>query len=530
MTKHSLTIANVFKNIVEQYPDKVALIFQEEQITFSNLDKQVDKLAGVLFDKGVCRQEKIIIYLPHMPEWVIIWLALQRIGAVAVPVTHFYSYEELSYIVKDSEANTIFCSDKNLDQVVKASTISSFKRIIVVENSELEAFKRPSNMESTEIITMNDLLKGEILPPPLLESDGKDTAEMLYTGGTTGVPKGVPIKHVLFLDTINGTRKMVESIIPKSKAITVQGAPLNHIFGQDLGLGSILSGDTLIILPKLDLDDFLSTVDKYKATTLFGTPTFFKMVLDHEKINNYDLKSVLFAVCGGEALPSETVKRWTDKVGRPLYSIYGSTETCGLIAAATVGEPFPPGTIGKIVVTKQAKLIDSDTLDPVSVNEPGELLVSSENMVTGYWNKPEETSRHFISLDGKIWYRTGDILRIDENGWLFFVDRSVDLIKHKGYRVAATKVEAVLLKHDAVRECCVVGILDENVGEKIKAFVVSKNNVTADELIRWCSEALASYEVPHYIEFINELPKSAVGKLLRKKLRDDERQKQELVK
>jgi long-chain acyl-CoA synthetase len=181
------------------------------------------------------------------------------------------------------------------------------------------------------------------------------------------------------------------------------------------------------------------------------------------------------------------------------------------------------------VPAKQAKLVDPDTLELVPTNTPGELLVSSENMVDGYWNKPEETALHFINLDGKLWYKTGDILRMDENGWLFFVDRSVDMIKHKGYRVAATKIESVLLKHDAVSECCVVGVPDKDVGEKIKAFVVPKmdaRDITADKLIQWCSERLATYEVPQYIEFRNTLPKSAVGKLLRRKLRDEERQKQ----
>ncbi len=531
MKRDCVTIDDIFRNTVEQYPDKTALIFQEEQITFSDLNKQIDKLSGVLSAKGTVKQEKIIIYLPHMPEWVVIWLALQRIAAVAVPVTHFYGYDELAYIVKDSRANTIFCSEKNFEQVMKASTDSTFKRIVVIGKGDLSGIEKPSNMESTEILSMDDLMKGDFLPPPAVEIDATDTAEMLYTGGTTGFPKGVPIKHVLFLDTINGSRTMVESLISKGKAVAVQGAPLNHIFGQDLGFGSLLSGDTLILLPKMDRGIFLDTVDKYKATTLFGTPTFFKMVLDHEKINDYDLKSVLYAVCGGETLPFETAKRWTEKVGRPLYSIYGSTETCGLIAGAKVGEPFPQGTIGKVVPAKQAKLIDSDTLEPVSADEPGELLVSSENMVTGYWNKPEETARYFISLDNKLWYRTGDIVRIDKDGWLFFVDRSVDLIKHKGYRVAATKVESVLLKHPTVAECCVVGVTDENVGEKIKAFVVPSTDakaVSVEELIKWCSEGLAIYEVPHYIEFRETLPKSAVGKLLRKKLRDEERRKKEL--
>lgn len=527
MTRQFISIDEMFRDTVERYQDKIALIFQEKRLTFSALNEKVDILAGALSAKGIKQQERVIIYLPHMSEWVIIWLALQRIGAVPVPVTHFYGYEELGYIVKDSGASNIFCSVKNLEQVIKAASAGSFKRVIVV-GTDASELQKPAGIEATELISMDDLMEGNAPPPPSVEIKTTDTAEMLYTGGTTGFPKGVPIKQVLFIDTVTGSRKIVESLIPKGKAVTVQGAPLNHIFGQDMGFGTLLAGDTLILLPKMDISIFLDTVDKYKATTLFGTPTFFKMVLDHEKIDNYDLKSILYTVCAGEALPPETARRWKEKVGQPLYSIYGSTETCGLIAGTTVGETAPQGSIGKIVPAKKAKVINPETLEPVAANESGELLISSENMVDSYWNKPEETARHFITLNNELWYRTGDIVRIDENGWLFFEDRSVDMIKHKGYRVAATKVESVLLKHDAVSECCVVGIPDENVGEKIKAFVVpTKNgeNVNVEELIEWCNARLASYEVPHYIEFRESLPKSAVGKLLRKNLRDEERKK-----
>mgnify|MGYP001134481928 CR=1 FL=1 len=528
MTKRYATIDDMFRNTVEQYPDKTAIIFKEDKITFSTLNKSVSRLAAAL-SKDVDKHERIAIYLPHMPEWIIIWFALHRIGAVPVPVTHFYKHKELAYIVNDSGSEIVFCSNRNFEQVMKVSTKNPLKKIIVVGNKDQSGLEEHSSMQQIDVVAMDDLLGDNYLFSPIVEIDGRDTAELLYTGGTTGLPKGVPIKHVLFLDTINGTRKGIETIIPEGEAITIQGAPFNHIFGQDLGLGALLSGDTLILLPRLDLGEFLFHVDKYKATTLFGTPTFFKMLLEYKNIDNYNLKSVLYAVCAGEALPSETAKRWTEKVGNPLYSIYGTTETCGYVAGATAGEPFPKGTVGRVVPTKQARLVDPDTLKSVSVNEPGTLLVSSKNMVTGYWNKPEETALHFINLDGTLWYKTGDILRMDENGWLFFIDRSVDMIKHKGYRIAATKIESVILKHEAVSECCVVGIPDKDVGEKIKAFVVIRmdaKDVTVSKLLKWCEKNLAAYEIPHYIEFRNSLPKSAVGKLLRRKLRDKERQKQ----
>jgi long-chain acyl-CoA synthetase len=472
MARQFDAIYDMFKNAVEQNPDKTALIFEEKRFTYSDLKEQVDKLAGILAAKGMKKGDRAIIYLPHMSEWVIIWYAMHRIGLIAIPVTHFYGAEELSYIIKDCAARIVFCSDKNFPTVIESSAGSDFRSIVIVGTSDVSGIVKPPHLQETEIINMNNLMKGDAPSAPEVKIAGDDLAEFLYTGGTTGFPKGVPINHSLYLDGIFGNRKATESTIPIGTATVIQGAPLNHILGQDIGLGATLWGDTLVLLPKMDIELFLSSVDEHKVTTLVGTPTFFKMVLNHEKINDYTLSSTKYTVCAGEALPADTATRWADKAGSPMYVMYGTTETCGLVTRATAGEPFPQGTIGKVVPAKQTKIINPDTFEPVAVGEAGELLVSSDNMVTSYWNKPEETEAHFVHHDGRLWYKTGDIIRSDEDGWLFFFYCSVDQIKHKGYRVAATRVESVLLKHPLALECCVVGIPDDDVGEKIKAFVV----------------------------------------------------------
>ncbi|MGI6328647.1 MAG: class I adenylate-forming enzyme family protein [Dethiobacteria bacterium] len=519
------TINEVFQDTVSRFPDKTALIFNDQKYTFSELHKMVEQVAAYLYSSGISKQDRVIIYLPHLAQWVVIWLGLQRIGAAAVPVTHFYGHEELVYIGTDSEVETIFCNDKNVNQVITAAEKRPFKRIIVVGDKAADL----PVVEGVDILSFDSIMQQKVSPLPAINIDKKDLAEILYTGGTTGTPKGVPISNINFLEAIGVKRNEIEPLVPKGSGVAVQGAPLNHIMGQELGLCSLLSGDTLVLLPRMDLDVLFSQIEKYKASVLFGTPTFCRMILEHDKLDNYNLNSLLYVFTAGEALPPEVAKRWFDRFKKPIYHGLGTTETCGGVAGTNAGEPFPEGTVGKVVPTKKVKLVNPETLEPVAVNEPGELLVHSENMVTGYWKKPEETARHFIHLDGKMWYRTGDIVRMDEEGWIFFVDRSVDMIKHKGYRVAATKVEAVLYKHDAVFECCVVGVPDEKVGEKIKAFIVTKEgmkNVTAEELIEWCSGRLSSYEVPNSVEFTDALPKSAVGKILRRKLRDQERQKQ----
>jgi long-chain acyl-CoA synthetase len=223
-------------------------------------------------------------------------------------------------------------------------------------------------------------------------------------------------------------------------------------------------------------------------------------------------------------------ERWYKKFDKPIYQGYGTTETCGRVSLTPMGEVAPSGSAGKITPLQQVTLVDPDTLKTVPAHEPGELLVSSGHMVREYWNKPEETAECFVNVKDKLWYRTRDIVRIDSDGWLFYLDRSVDTIKHKGYRVAASEIEAVLQEHHAVIAACIVGVPDEKVGERIKAFVVLKKDikgVSSYDLIRWCRDRLAPYKVPQYIEVRDMLPKSKVGKLLRRELRAEERKKLE---
>jgi len=236
---------------------------------------------------------------------------------------------------------------------------------------------------------------------------------------------------------------------------------------------------------------------------------------------NYDIGSLRYCASGGDALPREIAAKWLNKFKRPLYQGYGSTETGG-VSGTPIDEKAPMGSCGRVLPYQTIKLIDPDSMRPVSQGRPGEMLVSSEHMVREYWNKPEETSKCFIELDNRRWYRTGDMVRMDEGGWLFFVDRTADIIKHKGYRISCSEIEMTLQDHPSVAAVCVVGVPDKNVGERIKAFVVLKEDlkgVSAYELIKWCKDRLTYYKVPSYIEFRDMLPKSKVGKILRRELR-----------
>lgn len=536
------SIYEAFNNTVAAVPNKQALVYLGKKYTFSQLKNLVERLADRLSVLGLEKESKAILYLSNSPQWIIVWLSLLRIQAVPVPITPVYPPNDLKYIINDSGAETIFCTDTNYGYVAQVFPETGLKRAIVTDAVELlpwwkrligRAFSKIPEGKfalGESIFGFRSLLKPGAHSLPNFVSENEKTAEILYTGGTTGFPKGVPVPNTLFMQVANETRKAREVLIPKGEDVVIQGGPLYHIMGQGLGLGALLNGDSLVLLPRMDLDGMFDHIQRYRVTSLFGVPAMYRMILDHDRVDYYDLTSLKYCFSAGDVLPLELANRWLKRFGIPIYQAYGTTETVGGVSITPAGEPFPEGTIGKIMSFQRVKLVYPDTLSEVGLDEPGELLVCSENMVTGYWNKPEETAECFIRIDGQLWYKTKDLVRMDKDGWLFFVDRSADIIKHKGYRVAASKVEAVLQEHPSVTASCVIGVPDEKLGERIRAFVVLKEDVmgvSAYELISWCRERLAPYEVPQYIEFRDMLPKSKVGKLLRREMRADERRKLE---
>jgi long-chain acyl-CoA synthetase len=367
-------------------------------------------------------------------------------------------------------------------------------------------------------------------PLPASDRNGDSIAEILYTGGTTKFPKGVPITHNLFLVSAREQITMSSPLFAPEENVVMGNAPLFHILGQTCSLATLLTGGSLILQPRINLDAAFDAIQRFKAKTMIGVPALYRMILEHVRLHQYDLSSLEYCFSGGDVLPVEIGKRWQEKFGRPIYQGYGATETCGGVAMCPVNQGNPPKSVGRIVKSKKVKIVDPATLEPVPTGKPGELLVSSTYMVSSYLKKPEETAASFVDLGGEKWYRTADIMSMDEDGNLYFVDRTVDTIKHKGYRVSASEIESALQEHPAVIASCVVGLPDEKVGERIKAYVVLKEDIkgiTGYELIKWCRKTLVSYKVPHYIEFRDMLPKSKVGKLLRREIRSEEKRRKE---
>jgi len=538
------TIIEAFESRVEKHPDKTATIFVGSTFTYSQIGEYVRRFAAALHGMGVREGEKLIIYIPNSPQWVIAWFGIQKAGGIAVPITPIYTSYDLQYIANDSGAETVICADTNYGYVQRAMVGSNIRRVIVTNVVDLlpwwkrifgKAFdKIPAGKVSRDDKTylFEKLMRQSSSLPQAAKAKGDQIAEILYTGGTTKFPKGVPIAHDLFLESSDEQLSVSEPFFPKEENVILGGAPLFHILGQACELATLCFGGTLILQPKVNLDGMLETIQRFKAKTFVGVPALYRMILEHDRVDSYDLQSIQYFFCAGDVLPVEIGAQWFERYKKLIYQGYGATETCGGVTMCPVGVDNPPRSMGCLVPSKKIKIIHPDTLEPVPLGEPGELIVSSERMVRAYWNKPEETAVSFIEMDGRKWYRTGDIVSMDEKGYLYFVDRTVDTIKHKGYRVSASEIESVLQEHPAVIGACVVGVPDQDVGERIKAFVVLKEDIkgiTGYDLIKWCRQKLASYKVPQYIEFRDMLPKSKVGKLLRRELRAEERKRFEKV-
>jgi len=538
------TLYGAFEQISSRLPNKTALIYLDERFTYAQLKRMILSFSSSLARLGVEEGDRVVLYLYNTPQMIISLLALDRIGAISVPVAPVYSAYDLEYLVNDSGAETIICMDSNFNYVQEILHKSTLKRVIFTHMLDLvPAWKRWVAMgfdrvpggkrpAGDNIYSFKHLLKkGDPGRLPEFRLEGGDrTAMILYTGGTTGFPKGVPLSEGIFLYRLLEWRRASEDIVRPGEGITALAAPLYHIIGGMDSMSPLLvGGDTLILFPRVILDAFLDHIQRYRATHMFAVPALYRMLLEHDRLGFYDISSMKYCGTGGDSLPPEVGRRWYQKFKIPLYQGYGTTEFCGAISLSYARDGIPPdGSAGRIMPGSKWKLVNPDTMESVPEGNPGELLGTSPYAVKEYWRKPQETKECFLEIEGEVWYRTKDIVRIDKDGWLYFVDRSVDMIKHKGYRIAAAEIERVLQEHKSVLSACVMGIPDEKVGERIKAFVVLKSDtrgVSSYELIKWCRERLAPYKVPHYIEFRDMLPKSKVGKMLRREIRADERRK-----
>ena len=530
-----------FEKMADKYPDRPAVIYLGEKFTYTRLQNLINRFATALNRLGVRKGDKVMLYISNSAQWVIAFFGIQKIGAVVVPVAPIYTSFEIEYMINDSGAETIICLDTNFGYVQDIFSKTSLKRAIVTNLVDLlPLWKRtvgflfdkiPNGVvkKGENVYFFKDLVKQSPEKLDVEIDPWKDLSYILYTGGTTGFPKGVPGNHMGMTSYVRDVMEDVAGgYIEEGKDTYIAINPLFHIMALGLFVAIGLNyGNTTIIMPVPQVDSILRAIEKYRVKWILGVPALYRMILENDRLDQYDMSSLKYCYCGGDVLPIEVFKRWKDLFGLNIYQVYGSTEA-GHVTYSRLDREPELSSIGLPLKTRECKVVDPDTLEPVPIGETGELVVTSDYTLKHYWNKPEETSRSYVDIDGKVYYRMSDYVRQGERGDIYYVERSADVIKHKAYRVSASEIEAVLQDHPTVIGACVIGVADPKVGERIKAIVVLKEDargVDASELTRWCRERLAPYKIPQYIEFRDMLPKSKVGKLLRREIRDEERRK-----
>lgn len=530
-----------FEKMCEKYPDRAAIIYLGESFSYARLKDLIDRFATALNRLGVSKGDKVMIYISNSVQWVIAFFGIQKMGAVAVTVPPIYTSFEIEYMINDSGAETIVCLDTNFGYVKEIFSKTCLKRVIVTNLVDLlpiwkrtigflfDKIPRGKINKDKNVYTFKGMLKHPSQKITVNIDPWKDFSYILYTGGTTGFPKGVPGNH---MGMVSYVRDIMEDVaggyIKEGNDTYIAVNPLFHIMALGLFVAIGLNyGNTTIIMPVPQVDAILQAIQKFRVRWFLGVPALYRMILENDRIEQYNLSSLKYCYCGGDVLPIEVFKRWKERFNIPIHQVYGSTEA-GHVTYSRLDKEPEMMSIGLPLKTRRCKVVNPDTLESVPIGETGELVVTSDYTLKHYWNKPEETIRSYIEIDGEIYYRMGDFVRQNDKGEIFYIERSADIIKYKAYRVSASEIEAVLQDHPTVIGACVVGIPDPKVGERIKAMVVLKEDargVDASELLKWCRERLAPYKIPQYIEFRDMLPKSKVGKLLRREIREEERRK-----
>jgi len=530
-----------FNRMSERFPNRTAVLYLGERFSYSDLRELSERFAGSLIGMGIKKGDRVMLYISNCIQWIIAFLGIQKIGAVVVPVSPIYTSFEIEYMINDSGAETVICLDTNFCYVKEVFEKTGLKRAIVTNLADLVPFwkrylgvlfdkiphgrvDRDSRVHSFRRLLKHPPLRSEVELDPW-----NDLSYILYTGGTTGFPKGVPGNHIGMTSYVNDvTEDVAGGYLREGEDVYIAVNPLFHIMalGMFMALG-LNKGNMTLLMPIPQVDAILESIQRHRVRWLLGVPALYRMILENDRLDYYDLSSLTYCYCGGDVLPIEVFNRWKERFGVPIYQVYGSTEA-GHVTYSRLGKEPKPSSIGLPLKSRECIVVDPNTLKPVPPGESGELLVTSQYTVKEYWNKTEETEYSYVQLSGRVYYRMSDFVCQDTDGELVYVERSADIIKHKGYRVSASEVEAVLQDHSTVIGACVIGVPDPKVGERIKAIVVLKEDargVGGAELSKWCGERLATYKVPQYIEFRDMLPKSKVGKLLRREVRDEERRR-----
>ncbi|WP_332629138.1 AMP-binding protein [Halalkalibacter flavus] len=522
-----------------RFPDHVALEFMGKSLTYREFDQSVRRFANQLQTLGLQKGERVSIMLPNCPQGVIAYFATLMAGGIVVQTNPLYVERELEHQLVDSGAKIILCLDLLYPRVMKVRKSTKLEHIIVTAIKDYLPF--PQNLFYPFIQKKNTGLKVDILynekthrfvqlvqsgsdeRPNVCINPKEDLALLQYTGGTTGVAKGVMLTHQnLVANTIQCRHWLYK--LEEGKERTLAALPFFHVYGMTTCMNLTLSmGNELHIVPKFDPKQILKVIQNKKITSFPGAPTMYIGLVNQHDIQKYNLSSIKACISGSASLPVDVQQRFEKLTGGKLVEGYGLTEAspvthCNLVwgksKEASIGFPWPD---------TEAVILSMETGEPAELGEVGELAIRGPQVMKGYWNRPEDTK---AAMNGE-WLLTGDMGYMDEEGYFYIVDRKKDMIIAGGFNIYPREIEEVLYNHEDIQEAVAIGIPDEYRGETVKVFVVKKegSTLTEEKLTAYCRKNLAAYKIPRKYEFRDELPKTMVGKVLKRVLIDEEKQK-----
>ena len=520
-----IPLHRILEATVEEFPERDAVIFQGQKITYGQLGRQVDQMASGLAQLGLGKGQRMAIMLPNCPQFIVAYYAILKIGGVVVNVNPMYVERELEFQLKDAGVEMIVALADFLPRLDAVKEKVCLKTIILTEMED--AFQKISSAKAEAdgkegIYRYEELLRlGSRQAPPLIEVNPGEVALLQYTGGTTGLSKGAMLSHRnLVVNVHQCVAWQREAVRGEERMLAV--LPFFHVYGMTVAMNeAIYLAATIILLLRFNADEALEAINQHRPTRFPGVPTMYFAIINHPQVRKYNISSIRACSCGSSPMPVEALKRFEELTGGKLSEGYGLTEASPVTHANPYQGRRKIGSIGIPRPDTDAKIVDLETGEKdLPVGEAGELCVRGPQVMLGYWNRAEETERTLR----KGWLYTGDIARMDEEGYFYIMDRKKDMIICSGYNVYPREVEEVLYQHPKIREACVLGVPDPYRGETGKAFVVLKENeeAGAEEIIEFCRKNLARYKVPTLVEFRKELPKSHVGKVLKKILREEE--------
>jgi long-chain acyl-CoA synthetase len=531
-----MTLPEALKRSARSYPESTALLFMGKQLSYAELDRLVNRFARVLLDLGVKRGDKVAMLLPNLPQTVIAIYAAFRIGAIAVMNNPLYTERELEYQFNDSDSKVLVSLDLLHPRILKIKDKTKVEKVIYCHINDYLPFpkKQLFPLVKKQMYRKFEPQEGfhEFLPILQQYSDTPvenapnwdDIGAFIYTGGTTGVSKGVMLTHANLSSNVQQFSAWFPDL-KKGEESVLAVFPFFHSAGFTAIMNlCIWNGYTDILVPRPEPATVIEMLKKFKPNYLPAVPTIFVGLLNTPEFRQMDLSFIKGFFSGAAPLAADTLQQLKDLTGATMLEVYGLTETTPIATVTPWGGKIKPGTVGTPVPSTDVRIMDLDTgKEEQKIGTPGEIIVKGPQVMKGYYKKPEETAA--VLKEG--WLYTGDIGMFDEDGYLTIVDRKKDMIIAGGYNVYPREIDEILFQHPKILEACSIGVPDPYRGETVKAYVVVKpgETLTAGEVIQFSREKLAAYKAPKMVEFIDALPKSAVGKILRKEVKEMDRKK-----